>query len=91
MKKKNYFAIIVLILILSILEPCQIFATSIETYPLKIRDGYIKTTFTSGFGDTPILLRKGFDFIDTDSRMINWDLAMIGVTLSGHVYDGDGA
>ena len=91
MKKKNYIAIIALILVLSVLEPCHIFAASRESYSLNLRNDFIKTTFTSGFGDTPILLRKGFDFIDTDSRMINWDLAMIGVTLSGHVYDGDGA
>ena len=59
MKKKNYIAIIALILVLSVLEPCQIFATSRESYSLNLSNDFIKTTFTSGFGDTPILLRKG--------------------------------
>lgn len=51
--------------------------------------GYFDTTFTSKAGNTgnaTVSLKRGFDFIETDSSMFNYDLALTAITLSTQVY-----
>ena len=50
-----------------------------------------ETSFASTYGKPVVRLVNDFRFINTDSRQINWDLALTGLTLSGHVYDGKNA
>lgn len=51
--------------------------------------GYFDTTFTSSsgnIGNATVSLERGFDFINTDSSIFNYELALTAVTLSSQVY-----
>lgn len=50
-----------------------------------------ETSFVSDYGNPDVTLVNDFRFINTDSHEINLDLALMGVTLSGHVYNGNDA
>ena len=51
---------------------------------------YLETTFSSSdaekIGDAKVKLKKGFDFVNTNSSQINYDLALTAVTLSAQAY-----
>lgn len=48
-----------------------------------------ETTFTASSGNigtATVSLKRGFDFVNTDSSQFNYELALTGVTLSAQVY-----
>lgn len=69
----------------------QVSAASSDEKDYTIGDDYTEATFLSGYGDAKLLLKKGFDFVNKGSSTINWDLALTGATLSGQVYNDNGA
>ena len=54
-----------------------------------ILEPYFETTFTSSspnIGNAMVRLKRGFDFINTDSSIFDYELALTAVTLSAQVY-----
>ena len=91
MKKRILSLMIIISLIFCIFSTWNISAASSDSQEYILSDEYTETTFLSGYGDTNLLLKNGFDFIDNGSSSVNWDLALAGATLSGQVYNGTGA
>lgn len=61
----------------------------VESVFAKDNSGITTEFDSAGFGSVNIKLNNSFDFIETDSKLINWDLALIGAVLSEKVYDGE--
>ncbi len=89
MRKRICFMIAALVFASLVFVPVQPFAVCPEDS--NSNSDYVVTTFKSGFGDHALVVKKDFSFINTDSSQINWDLALIGATLSGQVYNGRAA
>ncbi len=56
---------------------------------LPVNNSYFTTTFTSSsgkIGTASVRLKKGFDFLETDSSQLNYELALTAITLSAQVY-----
>ena len=47
----------------------------------------VRAVFDCGFGSVAVSLKKGFSFLEHDSCVADWDLALTAVTLSGQIYD----
>lgn len=73
------------------LSPYQVTATSSSEQEYCLSTDFTAATFSPRFGETTILLRKGFDFINSGSSSVDWELALTGVTLSDRVYNGTSA
>ena len=90
--KKALSIVIALALTCSMLLTQPVFSASDGERELVYSDERLfPATFHSGFGDIEPVLKKGFDFIQTDSSVINWDLALAGAVLSQQVYVGNSA
>ena len=91
MKKKFLSMLVVCCLVFCAFAQGQVSAASSDEKDYTIGDDYTEATFLSGYGDAKLLLKKGFDFVNKGSSTINWDLALTGATLSGQVYNDNGA
>lgn len=86
--KSKRFICFVLIMILFILHPLEVHSAT---------SSYYTTTFSASdpkVGDATLCLKKGFDFIESDSSNYNYELALTASTLSAQVYpaaNGDDA
>ena len=91
MKQKILSVIVTIFMVCFILSPVQVIASSYVEEEYSLGTDYAAAQFSPGFGEATILLKKGFDFINTGSSTVNWDLALTGVTLSDRVYNGKSA
>ena len=85
--KKNFIkTVAAVMLVLCLLAPLNVLAAA--PYMIK-RNGYeyyASANFAPPMGEINLVVKHNFDFINTDSSKINWDLALTGVTLSEQVY-----
>ena len=64
MKKRILSLMIIISLIFCIFSTWNISAASSDSQEYILSDEYTETTFLSGYGDTNLLLKNGFDFIN---------------------------
>lgn len=91
MKQKILTVIVAILMVCFILSPLQVTATSSDEVEYTLGSDFTSSQFSPRFGETTILLKRGFDFINTGSASVNWELALTGVTLSDRVYNGTSA
>lgn len=89
MKKEQYWiGIKILVFLLTVM--CFMLPESISASAMDNGDYRCKAVLDSKYGKVSVSLFNNFNFIDTDSNTLNWDLALQGVALSDVVYIGKG-
>lgn len=86
---KRILSILLLILLLSMFPDICLGVNNNVVYATTVFSNYFTTTFTASsqnIGTATVGLKTGFDFISNDSSYYNWELALIGATLSAQVY-----